>query len=469
MKKLNSHSSSIYYFIIVFVILIIFKSFDLQTFPFWDEPTYVVDLLDNSWKMFIPGYEKEYSYTPHIFGYSFILYLGKFILGSSIVSLRIMALINFIFLSLGILKCSRIFNISKNESVSITLSVLLIPIVFTYTTFIQPDLFVFSFGIWCWNFYMKGKMKEFYIFSLIASIIFEPIQAFLVPIYIYELLKALKTKNIKNLSLAILSGCSLLIAYLFYRFITIGKFLHHNVLDEKGLTSIEWFSISQSKLVVLDDMFNSILYQSAWPLMVLITLASYGLIKKNIDKNIKTFLIFSAITSLSFIFFWFSFDEFHPRNMMSVYILILLNSILLAHQYLAKNIIVVYITLALFSFVQNMMIFSWQTPDSQYQTYKSSIQSIHDTYNYIEINKIKSISCNWPICEHIKSLSSQRKYSLNISRFYENKSILNDYIISIPFQQSKVDYELLKNSIKTHSTIYNKSYKNVNVQILKRK
>lgn len=411
-------------FIVFSIFLIILRFADLSIFSFWDEPTYTTHILTQSWEMFLPGSELRYSITPHIFGYSLTLFIAKTILGGTIFSLRLLSFINFLFLLLGIKKLlEKNTNLDYKSILIAIFGICLIPIIFTYITIIMPDMFIATIGIWAWIFYSENKLKSFLMISIYGSLFFEPIQAFFLPLYLNELLLFRKKSSKRDSILRILAMSAPLSIYLCFNFFEHGRFLHHNILDEKGLEGLSVFSISIENLVVLKKMTFSILQQVFIPLITILLFLVFK--KQNFKRHLLTPIL---LTSLSFIIFWTIFSEFHPRNLISIYILIYTFFIFTLSKLKKKFQVVLYSIFILSSLMMNFTYKSWFTPDSQYITYKDAISITQEAINYIEQNNINYVTCDWPLSEQIDLAFQAKNKEININRFYQtnnfNKGIL---------------------------------------------
>lgn len=442
-------------FLIIVIGFFAFKYDQLFFTLFWDEPTYAIPVLTKEFDIFLD--DKEiYSYTPHIPGYSLLLYLAKSIFGNSLSSLRLYSFIIFSFILLGFYKTIRLENKSKGFNLLALITFILIPINIPFSTIVLPDMTVLCVGVWTFYLYRSNQTFAYIIFSFLGSYVFETCIAFIAPIIMFELYKYLSKKtSLKDFVIYLVSPLPL-IGYLIYQKIQKDMFFFHNTIIEKTteVKSFSWFHIDEIKRIALEDTLYAI-WDLAFPFLILFIPILY--FSKLKDKW-KVFAYFICI-AFAFITFWFLFGEYHPRNMISVIAFCSLSFFLLLAS-MKKEIqisLLVLIIISLFTKNLNPRL----TPDSYYLTYDAGHDILVKTLDYIYQKKDVEIMSYWPLRVNIYEHSqiTDVNYHLRIYDVTEYPLRKIDYTF-IVFDRFNDDYLRVRNFINKHDYKVEFSYKN---------
>lgn len=399
-------------FLIVVLAFFLFKYDQLFYTLFWDEPTYAFPILMNEYEdIFSPESEDSYSYTPHIPGYSLLLYGAKLLFGSSLLSLRLFSFLNFVLILLGIYKLLSRETDSKLFIVGAIISFILIPINIPFSTLIQPDMVVLCTGIWSFYLYRSQQINKYLVISFTSTFVFETCITFIAPIIAYELYKLIKKESsFLSFSKYLISPLPL-IGYLIYRKVNTDMFLFHNTILEKNSdSSFDWLNITRAKMQVLEQSLTAI-FDLALPFLILFI--PFFFLTKLTDK--KKVLVYVLWITLAFISFWFLFGEFHARNMISVIAFLAISVFLFASQ--LKR-IQQYITII---FICSILLFKnfhpkW-TPDTYHLTYVAGVDVIIQTLKFVYTKYYIDLVTHWPVRVHIEEYAELHGIHYDINLF----------------------------------------------------
>jgi len=437
------------YFLFLIFGIIIFKWDQLFYTIFWDEPTYAHPILTQKFEIFHVGNDKLYSYTPHIFGYSFLLYMAKLVFGGGLFSLRFFTLINFIILMFGFKKHIELFSKDKLLNSIGLLSLFFIPIFIPFSTMIQPDLFVLNAGIWIFYFYQAKRFKAFWITAFFSSFLFETVIAFVVPIIAYEFILLIQRKIKLNRWILLCLTQAPLLGYLVFRKIQNGLFLFHNTILEKNNRGFfSWLNINHVKYKVLEDMMIALVDNIA-PFILLVLVLSFILKEK---ESLKV-LLYSLIISSFFVLFWFFFGEYHARNLICAYGFIALSAVIMVLKLEKKKSLIVMLLLVTTIFGKNFYPYERNTPDTYYYTYRDGHNILLKTLNYIYQQEDRNILTFWPIRVNIHEHAEiyNIPYHNNVVDIIDKQFDPEFDIVMIDLFYDHDEHILLKNFVDKHN------------------
>jgi hypothetical protein len=434
-----------YLFLILIYAIYLFKLDQFFYTIFWDEPTYANPILTQGFDIFFPTNDKIYSYTPHIMGYSLLLFFAKSVLGGGLLSLRLLSFFNFLLLLVVFYKT---LNKHTNDRYLVNLMILaffLIPINIPFSTMIQPDLFVLNAGVWIFYFYSQKNYKAFWVTAFLSSFLFETVIAFIAPLLVLELVKLKKKEiNIKRLLISI-STVTPLLGYLVFRKLQKGLFLFHNtILEKESQGSFDWLQVTTFKMRVLNQLIFALIDNVGIFLIILIP--SLFIIKY---KDKFKAALYTLWIALAFILFWFFFGEFHARNLISVYgFVALMCFISICHLNKIQAYVLILLSLIVLG-VKNQN--PKNSPDSYYITYRDGHDVLLKTLTFIYSLDNRNITTFWPIRVNIQEHADIHNFahSHTVMSMYQRLEPSDD-IVMINLERDHDESIALRNFLKKH-------------------